>query len=127
MPGLRGRSRTASHESLRLKLLFDENLSPRLVAMLSDLYPGSVHVRDVHLQAGTDIQVWDYAKDNGLVIISKDADFRQRSVLFGQPPKVIGLLLGNCPITAVESLVRASSDLIRHFNEDAESAFLELP
>jgi predicted nuclease of predicted toxin-antitoxin system len=110
-----------------VKLLFDENLSPRLVATLADLFPGSVHVREVDLKSAADTRLWDYAKAGGFVIISKDADFRQRSVLYGQPPKAIGVLLGNCPTAAVESLLRGSVEVIRRFVEDPESAFLELP
>ena len=44
-----------------MNLLFDHNLSPRLIKLVSDLYPGSVHVRDVALHAADDQVVWDYA------------------------------------------------------------------
>lgn len=78
-----------------LKLLFDQNLSPRLVVLLADVFPGSAHVRDVGLASADDADVWDYAKRNGLAIISKDADFRQLSFLHGFPPKVVWLRVGN--------------------------------
>lgn len=84
-------------------------------------------MRDVDLQSAADTRVWDYAKTYGMIVISKDADFRQRSVLYGHPPKVIGLLLGNCPTAAVEALLRSSMDIIRNFEADPEAAFLELP
>lgn len=77
-----------------MKLLFDHNLSFRLVAPLRDLYPGSVHVREVELQAADDDAVWDYARDNGLVIVSKDAEFHQRSLVLGAPPKFVWIRLG---------------------------------
>ena len=51
-----------------MKLLFDENLSPELVRLLADLFPESVHVRDVGLKAADDLLVWQYAKDNRLII-----------------------------------------------------------
>jgi len=110
-----------------VKLLFDENLSPRLVALLADVFPGSLHVRETGLKAAPDPDVWDFAKARGFAIISKDADFRQRSLLFGPPPKVIGLLVGNCPTASVETVVRSSAALIARFDEDAAAAFLELP
>ncbi len=47
-----------------MKLLFDENLSPKLSNRLSDLFPSSLHVRDVGMKATIDPVVWDYAKDN---------------------------------------------------------------
>lgn len=55
-----------------MKLLFDENLSPKLPNRLSDLFPNSLHVRDVGMQATIDPIVWDYAKDNDLIIVSED-------------------------------------------------------
>ena len=72
-----------------MKLLFDENLSPQLVRLLNDLFPHSIHVRDVGLKAADDPLVWKYAQDNGLIICSKDSDMHQRSFVFGYPPKVV--------------------------------------
>ena len=110
-----------------MKLLLDENLSPRLAARIADLFPGSTHVRDVGLKAAPDSEVWVFAQAGGFVIVSKDADFRQRSLLFGAPPRVIGLLAGNCPTTLVETILRSSADLIARFDADPAAAFLELP
>jgi predicted nuclease of predicted toxin-antitoxin system len=85
-----------------MKLLFDENLSHRLVRMLADLFPDSVHVREVGLEAADDPVVWDYAKNNDLMIVSKDSDLHQRSFVFGHPPKIIWVRLGNCSTSDVE-------------------------
>ncbi len=74
-----------------LKLLFDQNLAPRLVARLADAFPGSEHARNVGLAAADDRALWEYAKAGGFAILSKDADFRQLSFLYGTPPKVIWL------------------------------------
>ena len=78
------------------------------------------------LQSASDQDVWDHASRHGLVIVTKDADFRQRSSLFGAPPKVVWLRLGNCTTDEVAALIRARADPIRAFAEDTESAFLEL-
>jgi predicted nuclease of predicted toxin-antitoxin system len=72
-----------------MKLLFDENLSHRLVAQLAAEFPGSVHVRDVGLASAADPDVWAHAAANGFAIVSKDTDFQQRALLYGHPPKVI--------------------------------------
>jgi predicted nuclease of predicted toxin-antitoxin system len=72
-----------------VKLLFDENVSPRVVAALVDDYPGSAHVRDVGLRGAADARIWAYAHAHGFAIVSKDTDFRERSFLEGAPPKVI--------------------------------------
>lgn len=90
-----------------MKLLFDENLSPRLVAELSAEFPGSVHVHDVGFGAAPDSAVWEYARDNGFVIVSKDSDFADLSVLYGAPPKIIWIRRGNCSTAAISALLRS--------------------
>ena len=109
-----------------MKLLFDENLSPELVRLLGDLFPESVHVRDVGLKSADDSVVWQYAKNNSLVIVSKDSDLRQRSFMFGHPPKLVWVRLGNCSTTDVERLLRHNFAAISIFHKDSEAAFLAL-
>ena len=79
-----------------MRLLLDQNLSPRLLPALADLFPDSTHVREVGLKAAADHAVWQYAAQHGFAIVSKDADFHERSFLLGQPPKVIWIRRGNC-------------------------------
>ena len=76
-----------------MKLLFDENLSPKLVRLLADLFRDSVHVHDVGLKTADDSEVWKYGQDNSLIICSKDSDLHQRSFLLGFPPKVVWVRL----------------------------------
>jgi predicted nuclease of predicted toxin-antitoxin system len=64
-----------------MKLLFDQNLSPRLPRLLADIYADSVHVREVGLRDEDDSVIWEYAKLHGFAIVSKDSDFQQRSLL----------------------------------------------
>jgi hypothetical protein len=68
-----------------VKLLLDENLSPLLIGRLSDLYPDSAHVHQCQLGGAHDTAIWEYAKNMGFAIVSKDSDFAERSVLFGAP------------------------------------------
>lgn len=89
-----------------MKLLFDENLSPQLVAELSAEFSGSVHVHDVGLGTAADSAVWDYARNNGFVIASKDSDFADLSVLYGAPPKIVWIRRGNCSTAAIAALLR---------------------
>ena len=70
-----------------MKLLFDENLSHKLAILLLDIFPGSLHVRNVGLNAAGDAEVWEYAKNNELIIVSKDSDMHQRSFVFGLSSK----------------------------------------
>jgi len=98
-----------------LKLLFDENLSPRLARAVADLYPDSSHVRNCGLRGASDDQIWHYARENGFAIVSKDSDFRQRSVLLGSPPKVIWLRIGNCTTLRAEFVLINLASLIQDF------------
>ena len=109
-----------------MKLLFDENLSPRLVRLLSDLFPDSAHVRDVGLQSADDLVVWTYAKENEMVICSKDSDMHQRSFLFGYPPKIVWVRLGNCSTSQVAELLRNKITTIEAFYLDDYASFLSL-
>jgi|SRR5205085_2149891 len=109
-----------------MKLLFDENLSHKLVHLLADLFPDSVHVRDVGLKAADDPVVWDYAKQHDLMIVSKDSDMHQRSFVFGSPPKIIWVRLGNCSTPDVEKLLRSNIAAIKTFYEDDYASFLSL-
>lgn len=109
-----------------MKLLFDHNLSPRLVRALADLYPDSEHVRDTGLHTADDETVWVYAASHALVIVSKDADFHQRSFLLGPPPKVIWIRRGNCRTREIESLLRTHATDVDAFSKDAEAAFIAI-
>lgn len=109
-----------------MKLLLDENLSPRLVDLLSDLYPGSDHVHNVNLGGANDSEVWDYAKLHGFAIVSKDSDFAERSVLDSDPPKIIWVRLGNCSTEEVEKLLHSAHEMIRGFLEEDEETCLLL-
>lgn len=110
-----------------MKLLFDQNLSPRLPRLLADIYPESVHVREVGLREADDSQIWSYAKLNGLAIVSKDSDFQQRSLLHGSPPKFIWLRVGNCTVRETEDLLRSYSAAIHTFDLNDSKSHLMLP
>lgn len=107
-----------------MKLLFDENLSPNLVRLVRDEYPDSAHVRDVGLRGAPDRRIWEHARDNGFVIVSKDDDFRQRSLLEGAPPKVVWLQVGNAGTAPIAELLREQAPRLRRFECEGESAFL---
>ena len=109
-----------------MKLLFDENVSVKLVANLAAEYPGSTHALQVGLAAASDDAVWSYAKSQGFAIVSKDADFCQRSFLLGFPPKVIWLAVGNADTGVIAKLLRGERARIVAFNRDKESSLLVL-
>jgi predicted nuclease of predicted toxin-antitoxin system len=103
-----------------LKLLFDANLSFRLPRALAGWFPESVHVRDVGLAAADDDAIRRYAAENGLAIVTKDADFAERCLVKGAPPKVVWIRRGNCPTATVESLLRVHREEIDAFSASAD-------
>lgn len=108
-----------------MKLLLDENLSPHLAGRLADVYPGSKHVQECRLGSAEDKAIWQYAKDNGFTIVSKDSDFQERSVLDGFPPKLIWLRAANCTSAEIENLLRKAVLVITQFiRADKESCLV---
>ena len=87
-----------------IKLLLDENLSRRMLPFLNDLYPNSTQVAMIGLASASDTQLWDYAKFNDYVIVTRDADFEELSIVWGQPPKLIWLKTANISKKRVQSL-----------------------
>lgn len=109
-----------------MRLLLDENLSPRLAGSLADVYPRSLHVRDVGLASAEDSEVWAHARENGFAIVSKDADFHQRSLLAGPPPHVVWIRRGNCSTREVERILRAHRADLEQLAADPTTAVLIL-
>jgi len=109
-----------------VKLLFDQNLSHKLLARLANLYPDSNQVRDLGLKEASDGEIWDYARHEGYVLVTKDEDFHVRSVLEGQPSKILWIRSGNCSTDLVETLLRKNFDAIDQFEQNADLGFLTL-
>ena len=108
-----------------MKLLLDENLSDRIVNKIIDLYPNSDHVKTLALTNTDDGIIWEYAKANDFVIVSKDSDFHQRSLLYGHPPKFIYLRIGNSPTSKIVRILRDNFDTISQFGDiESESILL---
>jgi predicted nuclease of predicted toxin-antitoxin system len=101
-----------------VKLLFDHNLSPRLIKRLSDLFPDSSHVYLVGLDQADDTAIREYARQNDFLIVTKDADFSDLCLLLGFPPKVIWIRRGNCKTSDIESLLRNYYDDIKTLSQD---------
>ena len=89
-----------------MKLLFDQKISFRVVKLLRELFPEARHVNEYSLQKASDMQIWSYPKENQYHIVTFDADFNDLVTLYGHPPKVIWLRIGN---TSSQNLVRVFS------------------
>ncbi|MCW5697581.1 MAG: DUF5615 family PIN-like protein [Bauldia sp.] len=109
------------------RLLLDQNLSHRLLAGLADRFPGSGHVREVGLSRATDFEVFDHARRNGFILVSKDGDFHHFALLYGSPPKVVWLRVGNCSTDDILTLLLDEADRIAMFAAKDDEALLVLP
>ena len=109
-----------------MKLLFDQNLSPRLVHRLAYLYPDSIHVYLIGLDTTPDPIIWEYARDNEFIIVTRDADFSDLNVILGFPPKVIWIRRGNCTTVEIESILRSNYPAVESLAADEHVGILTL-
>jgi predicted nuclease of predicted toxin-antitoxin system len=109
-----------------MRLLFDEQLSPRLASALQGECPGSQHVHDAGLGSADDRAVFAHARLHGFLVVTKDSDFADLAVSLGSPPKVVWLRLGNGSTSQVLEVLRSQLHSIREFAADPGSAVLAL-
>lgn len=109
-----------------MKLLLDENLSDRIPARISTVFPGSSHVKALGLANEPDETIWQVARDNGFAILTKDWDFHQMSLLRGFPPKIIFLRIGNCSTDAIIGLLTKCALDLSKFLADPTASLLIL-
>ena len=95
-----------------MRLLFDQNISFRLVMELKELFPGSTHTMEVGLETSDDFVVWTYAKQNAFTIVTKDSDIYDIGLIKGFPPKIIWIRSGNTSSAYLLSLMK--SNHLRH-------------
>jgi predicted nuclease of predicted toxin-antitoxin system len=107
-------------------LIFDANLSATLVRSLRDVYPGSSHVSGHAGLQHNDRAIWDHALKGRYAIVSKDSDYAHFSLLYGPPPKVILLAIGNCSTIEIDRLLRRNAGVVRAFLEDETTGLLVL-
>jgi len=109
-----------------MRLLLDENLSRRLVPFLQHDFSGSTHVVLLGMESAPDKEVWQRAKDDGYVVVSRDADFQELSLVWGAPPQVIRLRTPNQTRAAVLKLLLDNKDVILTALEAQALASIEL-
>jgi len=107
------------------KYLLDENLSKKLATKLSSIFPHVSHVSGEGLLNSFDTEIWNFAKENNYVIITKDFDFSDMSHLLGCPPKVIKLNCGNKSTEYILLALSVKSELIKIFTE-SNNCYMEI-
>ena len=109
-----------------MTLLFDQNLSHRLLIALEDLFPGSLHVRLLGMDQADDLAIWDYAKAHNLVIVTQDSDYSDWNKLRGAPPKIVWLRCGNASVDQIHSKLRNAADRIGTMDTDPAIEVVEV-
>lgn len=106
-----------------MKLLFDQNISFRIIRQVIEMFPGSSQVRQLGLENFSDKRIWEYAKQNSYTIVSFDADFYDLANLYGSPPKILWLRFGNSTTLNIAHVLKKKIDEITDFieNPDYES------
>ena len=103
-----------------MKLLFDQNISYRIIAKLSDYFPDCKQVKELGLANAEDIDIWDYARKNDYIIVTFDADFYDISLIHGCPPKIIWLRTGNMITNQIADLLKKNLMDIADFYSQPE-------
>lgn len=109
-----------------MTLLFDQNLSHRLITTLQDLFPSALHVRLIGMAESDDLAIWEYAKANNLVIVTQDSDYSDWNKLRGAPPKIVWLRCGNASVDQIHQKIRHSADRIRIMDADLDVEVVEV-
>jgi predicted nuclease of predicted toxin-antitoxin system len=109
-----------------MRLLFDEQLSERLCEQVQDIFPQSLHVRQLGPAGASDAIVWELARTHRCVLVTKDEDFHRLSVLHGGPPLVVWLRIGNSTTDDVARLLRDRRADIEAFGRQEVATFLAL-
>ena len=94
--------------------------------MLEAAFPGSSQIQLLGMESVADIEIWSYAKANGCAIVTKDADFVEMSALFGHPPKVVWINLGNLPNAMVMNRLLNHASTISEFLAGEADGVMEI-
>ena len=110
-----------------MKLLFDANLSYKLCIKLNPIFSECLHVDHVGLdRPPKDIDIWNHAANQNLIIVSNDEDFLHLANVKGFPPKVILLRTGNQSTDFIVNLLTSRKPEIEEFYHDDTLSVLEL-
>jgi len=106
-----------------MKLLFDQNISFRVVNLLKDKLVNTHHVKDFDLHFASDREIWKFAKNNDYHIVTFDTDFYDLVTLLGFPPKIIWLRIGNTSTVNLSNVILKNLNEIFNFLDDNQTEF----
>jgi len=109
-----------------MKLLFDQNISFRILKVLPERFLECSHVKKEGLINASDKQIWDFAKENNYSIVTQDSDFNDLNTLLGFPPKIIWIRTGNIKTIALLNILMDYHEDLEKFIEDNNFGCFEI-
>jgi predicted nuclease of predicted toxin-antitoxin system len=109
-----------------MKLLFDQNISYRILKRLPEAYSGSSHVKKAGLINSSDLEIWEYAKTHEFILVTQDSDFNDIYLLKGFPPKILWLQAGNIRTNELADLLSNQQIALREFQENEDLGCLNI-
>lgn len=109
-----------------MKLLFDQNISHKVLSSIWKLFPWSSHVYLLWFHTASDHEIWQYAKINNYTIVTQDSDFYNKSLLFWFPPKIIWIRTWNISTDSIITLFKDNHYDIHKFEHNANIWCMEI-
>lgn len=109
-----------------MKLLFDQNISYRILKLLSSNFKDSTTVKTENLVDSTDKEIWDFAGKFGYTIVTQDSDFFDLTTLYGYPPKIIWIRTGNLGTQSLAAILNMHEAELSAFKENENQACFEI-
>jgi len=109
-----------------MKLLFDQNISHRILLLLPENYTDSTSVKKEGLIDANDKEIWEFAKRRHYTIVTQDSDFNDLNTLFGFPPKIIWIRTGNLNTKSLANLLNNYQIEIEEFIDNNDFGCFEI-
>ena len=109
-----------------MKLLFDQNISHKVLQYLPSVFHGSTSVKQEGLTNLPDKEIWDFAKKHRYTIVTQDSDFNDLNALLGFPPKIIWVRTGNLTTKQIVDVIVKYTPDIEGFLKDYNHGCLEI-
>jgi len=109
-----------------MKLLFDENISYRILKKIKETFPESEHVNSIKSKKLSDIEIFNHAKKNGYLIVTHDEDFVELQLVYGFPPKIIWLRTGNTSTQNIMNKLEETKHDIEALIDNPEIGLIEI-
>lgn len=109
-----------------MKLPFDENISYRILKKVKEIFPDSKHTSNISKGLLSDKQIFDYAKAKNLSIVTQDQDFYDLQILYGYPPKIILLRIGNTSTQNILAKLQEKKSELTQFLSNPDFGLIEI-